>query len=237
MYICLCVCVLVCVVVSCSSLGFCLRMWCLLISKGVCAEAVETLVEASNLYIEMGRVSTAAKFHVEIAEIFEKELELDKAVEAFENAVRYYTNAEQPAWANKARNSLAHLLAKVGKYRHAIIAFEELGNSVLDTPSRFSAREYFFKAGLCQFCHAAAGNQDIQNIRLAIEDYDNKDVTFQDQREYKFLLDLLRAYEDYNLDAFEDAVQEFDNVSRLGDWEMGLLLNVREAISRGPSLT
>lgn len=34
---------------------------------------------------------------------------------------------------------------------------------------------------------AAAGMQDVQNVRLSLEEYDAKDPTFADAREYELL--------------------------------------------------
>jgi alpha-soluble NSF attachment protein len=56
------------------------------------------------------------------------------------------------------------------------------------------------------------------------------DVTFSSQRECKFLESIIAAYEAYDVEAFTNAVVEFDSISKLDAWKTSILLRVKNSI-------
>jgi hypothetical protein len=65
----------------------------------------------------------------------------------------------------------------------AIKLYTQLGKASVDNAlTRWSVKEYFFKAGLCHLC-----NEDLEGARRALEQFDNLDSTFGSSREGVFL--------------------------------------------------
>jgi len=65
----------------------------------------------------------------------------------------------------------------------AIKLYMELGKASIDNAlTRWSVKDYFFKAGICYLC-----NEDLEGCRKALDQFDNLDSTFSSSREAKFL--------------------------------------------------
>lgn len=89
---------------------------------------------------------------------------------------------------------------------------------------KYSAKDHFFKAALCHFC------VDHLNAKLAVQKYEEMFPAFSDSRECKLLKKLLDAWEEQNVDAYTDAVKEFDTISRLDQWLTTMLLRIKKTI-------
>ncbi|XP_026086061.1 alpha-soluble NSF attachment protein-like [Carassius auratus] len=89
---------------------------------------------------------------------------------------------------------------------------------------KYSAKDYFFKAALCHFC------VDMLNAKLAVQKYEEMFPAFSDSRECKLVKKLLDAFEEQNVDAYTDAVKEYDTISRLDQWLTTMLLRIKKAL-------
>uniref|UniRef100_A0A671P1L3 N-ethylmaleimide-sensitive factor attachment protein, alpha a n=1 Tax=Sinocyclocheilus anshuiensis TaxID=1608454 RepID=A0A671P1L3_9TELE len=179
-------------------------------------EAMSCFCQAIDIYTDMGRFNIAAKHHISIAEIYESELlDIDKAISHYEQAADYYKGEESTSAANKC------LL----KYQKSIEIFEQIGSYSMDTTLlRYGAKDHFFKAALCHFC------VDMLNCQLAVQKYEEMYPAFSDARECKLLKKLLDAHEEQNIDAYADAVREFDSITRLDQWQTTMLLRIKKTI-------
>ncbi|KAJ1502449.1 hypothetical protein HMI56_002691, partial [Coelomomyces lativittatus] len=128
--------------------------------------------------------------------------------------------------ANGCLLKIATFAAQLEHYSKAIELFEKVAaDSINNTLTKWSVKEYFLKAGLC---HLAS--EDAVGARRAIERYSEIDLTFSKQREFSFLNGLLEALESGDVDAFTSHVVEFDNLTKLDNWKTTLLLRVKKSM-------
>uniref|UniRef100_A0A8C9FTF7 Alpha-soluble NSF attachment protein n=1 Tax=Pavo cristatus TaxID=9049 RepID=A0A8C9FTF7_PAVCR len=127
--------------------------------------------------------------------------------------------------ANKCLLKVATYAAQLEQYQKAVEIYEQVGTSAMDSPLlKYSAKEYFFKAALCHFCI------DMLNAKLAVQKYEEMFPAFTDSRECKLVKKLLDAHEEQNVDAYTDAVKEYDSISRLDQWLTTMLLRIKKTI-------
>ncbi|XP_030650219.1 N-ethylmaleimide-sensitive factor attachment protein, alpha b isoform X3 [Chanos chanos] len=195
------------------------------------SEAINCLNRAIEIYTDMGRFTIAAKHHVTIAEVFEAELvDIEKAIAHYEQAADYYKGEESTSSANKCLLKVASYAAQLEQYPKAIEIYEQVGTHAMDsTLLKYSAKDYFFKAALCHFC------VDMLNAKLALQKYEEMFPAFSDSRECKLIKKLLDAYEEQNVDAYTDAVKEYDTISRLDQWLTTMLLRIKKTIQEDES--
>lgn len=194
-------------------------------------EAINCLNRAIEIYTDMGRFTIAAKHHITIAEIFETELvDIDKAIAHYEQAGDYYKGEESTSSANKCLLKVATYAAQLEQYQKAIEIYEQVGTYAMDsTLLKYSAKDYFFKAALCHFCI------DVGNAKIALTKYEEMFPAFSDSRECKLVKKLLDAFEEQNVEAYTDAVKEYDTISRLDQWLTTMLLRIKKTIQEDES--
>jgi alpha-soluble NSF attachment protein len=194
-------------------------------------EAVACLEKAIEQYLEMGRFSLAAKHHQTIAETLEAEADLEKAIHHYEQAADYFKGEESNAAANKALLKVAQHAAQLEDYVKAIKVYEEVAASSLESSLlKYSAKEYFFRAGICHLC------VDVLNAQQALERYIEMYPAFQDSREYKLIKTLSEHVEHEDPDAYTEAVKDYDSISRLDQWYTTLLLRIKKTLNANPEL-
>ncbi|XP_066514703.1 N-ethylmaleimide-sensitive factor attachment protein, alpha a [Hoplias malabaricus] len=194
-------------------------------------EAIKCLSRAIDIYTDMGRFTIAAKHHISIAEIYESELlDIDKAVAHYEQAADYYKGEESTSSANKCFLKVAMYAAQLEQYQKAIEIYEQIGTYSMDhTLLKYGAKDHFFKAALCHFC------VDMLNAKLAVQRYEEMFPAFSDARECKLIKKLLDAHEEQDVEAFTDAVKEFDSITRLDQWHTSMLLRIKKTIQEDES--
>ncbi|BHF62175.1 hypothetical protein SprV_0100515600 [Sparganum proliferum] len=90
--------------------------------------AIDCLNKATEIYIEGGRFSIAARHHMTMAEIYEQDLgDVEQACKQYEQAADYYKGEESNSSAMKCLLKVAHFAASAGKYDKAAKIFEEVG--------------------------------------------------------------------------------------------------------------
>nr|CAD7256482.1 unnamed protein product [Timema shepardi]CAD7438946.1 unnamed protein product [Timema bartmani]CAD7454846.1 unnamed protein product [Timema tahoe]CAD7585847.1 unnamed protein product [Timema genevievae] len=195
-------------------------------------EAVSCLVKAIEIYTDMGRFSMAAKHHQSIAELYETEaIDLDRAVQHYEQAADYFKGEDSNSSANKCLLKVAQYAAQLENYDKAIKIYEQVAGSSLDSSLlKYSAKEYFFRAALCHLC------VDVLNAQHALERYQEMYPAFQDSREYKLLKVLIDHMEEQNVDGFTEAVKDYDSISRLDQWYTTILLRIKKQVNDDPDL-
>lgn len=146
-------------------------------------EAVNCLLKAIDIYTDMGRFTMAAKHHQNIAEIYEQDnMDLERAVQHYEQAADYFRGEESNASANKCLLKVAQYAAQLENYEKAIKIYQEVAASSLESSLlKYSAKEYFFRAALCHLCI------DVLDAQHALERYADRYPAFQDSREYKLV--------------------------------------------------
>lgn len=56
------------------------------------------------------------------------------------------------------------------------------------------------------------------------------DVSFENTREYQFLLGILTCIENEDQDLFTQKVYEFDKMTKLDNWKISILLKVKKTM-------
>lgn len=195
-------------------------------------DAVDCYLRAVEIYTDMGRFSLAAKYHSNVAEIYETELqEYDNAIANYEQSADFHRGEDSVSASNKCLVKVATLSSNMQQFQKGADIFEQIGRSSLEnTLLKYGAKDYFFKAALCKFCISSEEAKD------AIETYRGVHPGFDGTRELKLLQDLLVAYEDEDTDKFADIVKDYDSISRIDPFLTGLLLHIKKAINKEPDI-
>jgi len=189
-------------------------------------DAVTCLRTAVEFFTDDGRFSMAAKHQKEIAELFEQELDFEHAMENYQVAADYYEGENSTSNSNSCLLKVAQYAAQLEKYDKAIEIYEKVAKNSLDNNLlKWGVKDYFFKAVLC---YLAAS--DLVSAKRSLDKYQDMDPTFSSQRESKFLTDIITAYEGYDVDAFTQAVVDFDSVTKLDQWKTTILLRIKNHV-------
>lgn len=195
--------------------------------------AVQCMKQGIEFYVEEGRFSIAAKHQKELAELFEEQADLDNAIAAYQTAADFYEGENSASAANQCLLKVALFSAQLERYDKAIELYEQIATQSIDNNLlKWSVKDYFLRAGLC---HLAKG--DIVAAEHALERYTDMDATFSSQRECKFLTELVNAVKNCDVEAFTNAVVEFDSISPLDSWKTSILLKVKNSIKDEDVLT
>lgn len=196
------------------------------------AEAVNSLLRAIEIYTDMGRFTMAAKHHQSIAEMYEaNSLNLDRAVQHYEQAADYFRGEESNSSASKCLLKVAQYAAQLENYEKAIQIYQQVATSSLESSLlKYCAKDYLFRAALCHLC------VDVLNAQHALERYIQQYPAFQDSREYKLVQTLIEHIEEQNVDGFTDAVKDYDSISRLDQWFTMILLRIKKTLNENPDL-
>lgn len=90
-------------------------------------EGVNCLLKAIEIYTDMGRFTMAAKHHQTIAEMYETEaVDLERAVQHYEQAADYFKGEESNSSANKCMLKVAQYAAQLENYDKAIQIYENV---------------------------------------------------------------------------------------------------------------
>jgi len=160
-------------------------------------------------------------------------VDLEKAIAAYELAAEWYQGEEAKSAANNCLLKVAQFAAQIEQYDKAIKIYEQIAIASIDVPLlRFSVKDYFFRAGLCNLC---TGDNIAANRALA--KYNDLDPTFASTREAQFLKNIAAAAEAGDVEAFTNHVVDFDSFMKLDNWKTTTLLKIKRAIREEPSLT
>eukprot|EP00270_Netrium_digitus_P001904 TRINITY_DN12107_c0_g1_i1.p1 TRINITY_DN12107_c0_g1~~TRINITY_DN12107_c0_g1_i1.p1 ORF type:complete len:291 (-),score=84.92 TRINITY_DN12107_c0_g1_i1:203-1075(-) len=190
--------------------------------------AVECLTQAVDLFIENGRLSMAARHSKDIAEVFEKEENVDQAVIWFDKAADLYQSENANSSVNQMRLKVAEFSALKEDYLKAAEIFEGVAREcVSNNLLKYGAKGHLLNAGICRLCLSP---HDATSAKNALDQYQDIDPSFADTREFKLLSNLAAAVDESDVDAFTDAIKEFDSMTRLDGWKTSLLLRVKKGM-------
>jgi len=194
--------------------------------KTSAAGAVQCLSKAVAFYAEEGRWSMAARQQKEIAEIYEKELDLDNAIEAYQKAADFYEGENSVQSANQCLLQVGLFSAQKEKYDRAIKIFDQLATTCLDNNlTKWNFRDHAFRAVLCHLC-----NTDIVAANRALEKYSGLEPAFATSRECKMLDAIIKAVESHDVETFTNSVADYDSANKLDAWKSSILLRIKNSI-------
>ncbi|KAE9604760.1 hypothetical protein Lal_00010889 [Lupinus albus] len=189
-------------------------------------ESVNCLDHAVNLLCDIGRLSMAARYLKEIAELYESEQNIEQAVVYYEKSADFYENEEVTTSANQCKQKVAQFAAQLEQYQKSIEIYEEIARqSLTNNLLKYGVKGHLLNAGICQLCKG-----DVIAITNALERYQELDPTFSGTREYRFLADIAAAIDEEDIGNFTDVVKEFDSMTPLDSWKTTLLLRVKEKL-------
>ncbi|XP_059429704.1 alpha-soluble NSF attachment protein 2-like [Corylus avellana] len=189
-------------------------------------EAISCLDQAVNLFCDIGRLSMAARYFKEIAELYESEHNIEQAIVYFEKSADFFQNEEVTTSANQCKQKVAQFAAQLEQYPKSIEIFEQIARqSMNNNLLKYGVKGHLLNAGICQLCKG-----DVVAISNALERYQELDPTFSGTREYRFLADIAAAVDEEDVVKFTDVVKEFDSMTPLDSWKTTLLLRVKEKL-------
>jgi len=196
--------------------------------KNNTVEAVNCFKSAIDLYTDEGRFSIAAKHQKELAELYEGEMDFEHALECYQVAADFFDGENSTASANGCLAKVAQYAAQLEKYDRAIEVYEDIAKKSLDNNLlKWGAKDNFFKAILCYLCSG-----DAITAKRQLEKYQEMDYTFGSQRECKFLQEIIAANENFDVEAFTQAVVEYDSITKLDQWKTTILLRIKNLIKK-----
>nr|ACJ85025.1 unknown [Medicago truncatula] len=117
------------------------------------SEAVSCLDHAVNLFCDIGRLSMAARYLKEIAELYESEQNIEQAVVYFEKSADFYQNEEVTTSANQCKQKVAQFSAQLEQYQTSIDIYEEIARQSLNNNLlKYGVKGHLLNAGICQLC-------------------------------------------------------------------------------------
>ncbi|KAG6602599.1 Alpha-soluble NSF attachment protein 2 [Cucurbita argyrosperma subsp. argyrosperma] len=189
-------------------------------------EAISCIEQAVNLFCDIGRLSMAARYLKEIAELYESDQNIELAIGYFEKAADLFQNEEVTTSANQCKQKVAQFAAQLEQYEKAIKIYEEIArHSLKSNLLKYGVKGHLLNAGLCQLCKG-----DIVAITKALDEYQDLDPTFSGTRECRLLADIAGAIDEEDVTKFTDVVKEFDSMTPLDPWKTTLLLRVKEKL-------
>ncbi|RDX79196.1 hypothetical protein CR513_40413 [Mucuna pruriens] len=189
-------------------------------------EAVSCLNHAVNLFCDIGRLSMAARYLKEIAELYESEQNIEQALIYYEKSADFFQNEEVTTSANQCKQKVAQFAAQLEQYQKSIEIYEEIARQSLNNNLlKYGVKGHLLNAGICQLCKG-----DVVAITNALEKYQELDPTFSGTREYRLLADVAAAVDEEDVGKFTDVVKEFDSMTPLDSWKTTLLLRVKEKL-------
>ncbi|XWS32685.1 hypothetical protein CRYUN_Cryun22dG0011100 [Craigia yunnanensis] len=194
--------------------------------KTASKEAISCLQEAVNMFCDIGRLSMAARYYKEIAELYESEQNMEQAIDYYEKAADFFQNEDISTTANQCKQKVAQFAAQIEQYQKAIEIYEEIARqSLTNNLLKYGVKGHLLNAGICQLCKG-----DVVAITNALERYQELDPTFSGTREYRLLTDVASAIDEEDVTKFTDVIKEFDSMTPLDSWKTTLLLRVKEKL-------
>jgi len=196
--------------------------------KNSTPDSINCLKTAIEIYVDDGRFSIAAKLDKEIAELYEADMDYEHAIEHYTAAAEKYEGENSTSAANGCLIKVAQYCAQLEKYEKAVEVYEDVAKKSLENNLlKWSAKDYFFRAILC---YLAATDQ--VSAKRQLDKYQEMDYTLGGTRECKFLQEIITAYENYDVEAFTQAVVEYDSISKLDQWKTTILLRIKNHIKQ-----
>ncbi|GMI68357.1 alpha-soluble NSF attachment protein 2 [Hibiscus trionum] len=194
--------------------------------KTATKEAISCFQQAVNLFCDIGRLSMAARYYKEIAELYESEQNIEQAMDYFEKAADFFQNEDVSSSANQCKLKVAQFAAQIEQYQKAIAIYEEIAQkSLTNNLLKYGVKGHLLNAGICQLCKS-----DVVAITNALERYQDLDPTFSGTREYRLLADIASAIDEEDVTKFTEVVKEFDSMTPLDSWKTTLLLRVKDRL-------
>jgi len=195
--------------------------------------AIMTLLKGIAILTEEGKFTIAAKYESDIGDMFAQISDIDNAIKHYELAYDFYESEGSIQTGCSCFVKAAYLAADKGDYRKAIEIFETVSDATCTGVTKHLVKEHYLKAGILYLREG-----DVVAAQRAVERWVGKVPEFCGTREHKFLVQLVDAVKELDLEGFKTAVAEWDEISTLDSWKRGLLVKIMETLEEnGEDLT
>jgi len=204
--------------------------------NGNTKEAIKTFRIAAEMRMEGNQFQQAAKLYQEIGAIEEKNMNMKGAIKAYSDAADCFQSEGSGPSESQALLKVAELSAQEEDYARAIQIYEKVAATALEsTLLKYSVKDYFFKAGLCQMvlCAREQKGSGMKELEDKLERYKEQHPAFDGDRSCKLLEACAKAFDDDDVDAFTDHVFAYDKIYKLDNWTASLLLIVKKILKDG----
>lgn len=188
--------------------------------------AAEYFCEASKFIIDEGKLSIAARYLQQAAELYDKEGNNEMALQCYKKMIDY-CDVENTSIQKKCMVRVAEILANAEKYDDAISTYERLIQEGMENHLlRFSVHTYCYMVLLCIAC-----KNDVVGVEKKITEYCQMNPAFENDNHYKFITEILVAWNENDVDKFTQVTFDFDNLHKLESICVTLLLRIKKFIS------
>jgi len=192
-------------------------------------DATRVLDQSIRIYTAKGNFRRAADLMCDLADVYEKQQNLEKALQCLETAITWYSDENIQATANKSRQKAGQYAAELKQWYKAVTIFTDGAKASLSTgpTGRFIVKTYLFKAGICQL---ATG--DVIGMQNALESYTQLDRGFENEREGRTLRMFVDAMEKQDPEGFAQIARDWDNMTQMENWMVSTLLEAKKTIEK-----
>ncbi len=184
--------------------------------------AIKCLESANEIYTDIGKLNFVGKNDITIGELCESKEHQDVKMAIFHcrRAAEYFKREHSISLSNKCYLKVAWYCAEVKRYSEAWKLYEEVAaESLNNSLTKYSAREYLLRAGLCKMCAMFP-------LYLQQKDVDTYIETcpyLEGSKEENFLRQMVVALNDRSVELFTVAVDQYNRSVRFDQWYKTLL--------------
>ncbi|CCW67754.1 unnamed protein product [Phytomonas sp. Hart1] len=202
------------------------------------------LEESAKMYLKANDTKSAVTLYKRVFEIHNKNqssinaakvcaaigeiTEGDEAMMWLDKAAKYYRSQGSKVMSSEVLLKIADSKAQSGDYKSARDIYEEQALAALDDrASRCNARYLFFNALLAQIATMKEISlmDDVEVLKEQFEKYQELETQFNSlTRQHMVITDLIKAIQSENVDAYEDAIREYDNICPLNSMQKDMVL-------------
>ncbi|KAF9422641.1 hypothetical protein BGZ94_008524 [Podila epigama] len=198
--------------------------------------AMQCLEKAAKLFKNHERgACRAAKIYTQLGDLL-KAQDAIKATAMYQEAVELY-QSEGDGRALHTSIQLAEQLCVVSEFDKAYTLYKEtiIPGTLKQDILAYTTRDHILLAILA---HLGATHGDWVVLEMDVDFYEDACPDFRGSRGNTFLRALARAEREFDSTAFQQACQEYDQLSSKGmpDWQVGLLLEEKKKLDAGKLL-
>ncbi|KAH0787406.1 alpha-soluble NSF attachment protein 2 [Histomonas meleagridis] len=190
------------------------------------SKAIEAFRFASQIYRENSKATNAARLLVDAAKLFQDNGDLDSAIDTLTDAAQLYDDENQPIQAATQLAMIADLQSMKKDWLKAANSYKDVAERRMgDRLTQLAAGEYFTKAIACQM----AGD-DAVGAEKMLRDFVNLNPGWERTRECAMLQATLKAIDERDVEAFQNALAEYDQFKKLDNWMVTTFTEVKKLL-------
>jgi alpha-soluble NSF attachment protein len=188
--------------------------------------AILCLLKAIDIYTTIDHCNMLAKNYVTLAEIFEYEYEpkdLNKVIQYYEYAIKYFDRDGSINDVNKYMFKVANYLSILEHYDKAIINYESIAHSYFNNELFvFTIKEYLFKACICHL------NINLSSTQTTLDKYHKQYIYLRNDREFKLIKALIKYLKEQDIGKYTNSINEYNSISYLDNWYMTMFSRIKK---------